>query len=136
VLADPAAYARAAALPDGPADPSGDGGPVGAAARRRRDLAVAGFLELRSRVLAAGPGELAPLYRAAAALVCERAVGWRALWRDRALAEAQRTGEHLAALAAGDAEHLSQSAVYEAEQRPGARGFGMCGRLQTWRLTR
>lgn len=119
VLADPAAYARAAAAPSDEA-----------AARSRRDLALDGYLRWRARVLAEGSGALDELHRAAAALVRHRAGGWRDLWRRRALAEAERTGEQLRALAAGDAGHLAESAVFTAAAAEPR--YGMCGHLQTW----
>ncbi|MEV4766893.1 cupin domain-containing protein, partial [Micromonospora chokoriensis] len=59
VLADPAAYAAAAALPDG-----GAPGADVRAAYRRRDLAVTGFQALRS----GGPTALAAFHAAAVAL--------------------------------------------------------------------
>ena len=73
VLDDPAAYAAAAALPD-----AGAGEPtVAAAALARRNLAIEGFLDLRERVFADGPGTLKDLYAAAAALVGGRTGEWR-----------------------------------------------------------
>lgn len=135
VLSDADAYARATTVP--PVDP--DGAPdvldaAAAAARRRRDLAVEGYLELREQVRARGPGALAALHQAAAALVRDKAAGWQHLWRDRPLAQAHDTGEQLEALAAGRADHLAQAAVHTADQAAGPRRFGMCGRLQIWDL--
>lgn len=139
VLADPAAYARAAALPApgeieaGPQDPAG--GPaelLTAAARRRRDLALDGYFMLRREVVAHGPDALTPLYEAAAALVRGRAPGWTRLWRERALAQAERTGGQLAELAEGRAGHLAAAAVHHAVPTPSPRHHGMCGHLQTW----
>jgi mannose-6-phosphate isomerase-like protein (cupin superfamily) len=127
VLADPEAYQKVTALPTMHNDAL-------AAARRRRDLAVEGYLELREQVLAKGPDALAPLYQAAAALVRDKAAGWRHLWQERPLAQAQRTGDQLAALAAGRADHLAEAAVYRADPVGGDRRFGMCGRLQVWDL--
>jgi hypothetical protein len=119
VLSDPAAYARAAAAP-------GDE----RAARARRDLAVAGYLTLRDEVRRDGPAALEPLYRAAVALVRDRVAGWRGRWRDGPLAQAERTGEHLAGLAEGRTEHLRASTVH-ATPAPVTR-YGMCGHLRTW----
>lgn len=126
VLADPAAYARAAVLPADGSAPD--------AARRRRDLAVEGYLALRAAVLADGPAALAPLHRAAATLVSGRAGGWWELWRERVLAPAERTGEQLADLAAGTGDHMGQSAVYTADPAPALPRLGMCGRLDVWDL--
>lgn len=117
VLADPTAYAEAASAADE------------AGARRRRDLAMAGYADL----LDGGAAAWTAFHRAAARLVAPRAPGWRDLWRDRPLAQAERTGEHLAALAAGDPAHLAHAAVHTADAVPGQR-FGMCGRLSVWDL--
>jgi hypothetical protein len=137
VLTDPAAYARAAALPPGSPAPltCADEPALGDAARARRDLAVAGYLRLRDDVYDRGPGALEPLYRAAVGLVGPRVERWQELWRERALAQAKRTGQQLAALAAGRVEHLHGSAVFEAPPTPPPAAFGMCGRLQTWNFT-
>ena len=127
VLADPAAYAAAAALP------SGEGQAEAAAARR--DLAMEGFAVLRDAVLSSGPQALAPLHAAAAALVASRTSTWRALWEAGPAAQAARTGEHLADLAQARAPHLGQARVRTVEPDPGPLRFGMCGRLRTWDLS-
>ncbi|HLT11074.1 MAG TPA: cupin domain-containing protein [Micromonosporaceae bacterium] len=134
VLADPAAYARAAALPaaDLEAGPRNEE-VVAAAAMARRDLAIEGFLRLRDRVLADGPVALHELYAAAASLVAGRVAEWKQRWRAGALAQAEATGAQLEALAAGRCDHLAQSTVRRAESVPPPRRYGMCGRLQTWR---
>src|ERR1700691_5136438 len=75
VLADPLAYAQAAALPaDGGAEALED------AARRRRDLAIEGYLVLRERVAEDGPGALEEFYGAAVRLVAGRVAQWRERW--------------------------------------------------------
>jgi hypothetical protein len=124
-LGDPATY-RAAAAPPGLTDP--DAGVAAAAARRRAALAVDGFLRLRQRVAADGPGALEEFYAAAAALVRERVPGWRDLWARGALAAAERTGEHLDALAEGGHAHLHDGGV-RLVPPPIERRLGMCGRL-------
>jgi hypothetical protein len=113
VLADPARYAEVAAAP------AGDD-----AARRRRDLAVTGFLTLRE----GGPGALAELHEAAGRIVRDKAVGWQRIWRDGPLADAERTGEQLRALAAGDASHLGGAQLVTPAGAVPER-YGMCGRL-------
>jgi mannose-6-phosphate isomerase-like protein (cupin superfamily) len=128
VLADPEKYRAATVLPIGDPDAAA------IAARQRRDLAVEGYLELREQVRTKGPDALAPLHEAAVNLVREKAAGWHHLWQERPLAQAQRTGEQLDALAAGHGEHLSQADVYTADAAGGDRRFGMCGRLQVWDL--
>ncbi len=127
VLADSDAYARAAALPAGV-----DEDTLTAAARTRRDLAIEGFLRLRERVLARGPGELRDLYASASRLVADRASGWKQRWREGALAQATTTGLHLDALADAQAEHLAAARVRRGAPAAAPPRFGMCGRLETW----
>lgn len=127
VLADPEAYAAAAALP-ATAGPEAE-----AAARQRRDLAVRGYLPLRAALRS---GEHAPLdafHRAAAALVAPKVARWQARWRAGALAAAERTGQQLAALATGEAPHLAEARAHAAgPSRHG--GWGMCGRREEYEL--
>ncbi|MER7506023.1 cupin domain-containing protein [Nonomuraea pusilla] len=122
VLADPEAYARAAAAPRTEEE-----------AARRRDLAVEGFEALRERVRREGPSAMKDLYETAARLVAPRVEGWRGIWEERVLAQARRTAAHLDALAAGDSSHLAESSVTRAA--PPERRFGMCGRLRAWDWT-
>jgi mannose-6-phosphate isomerase-like protein (cupin superfamily) len=127
VLADPEAYAAAAALPPG------IGPETEAAARRRRDLAVEGYLPLREALLAGDDGPLVRFQRAAARLVRDRVPVWRELWRAGALAAAERTGAQLDALAAGDPAHLDVASAWQAAPtRLG--GYGMCGRRDEYTL--
>jgi len=122
VLVDTPRYAAAARIPSGVGPDAAD------AARRRRDLAVDGFLALRDDVLARGPAALRPLYAVAARLVRDKVPGWRHTWRDRALAQAALTGRHLTALDAGDPGHLAQAQVFRAGDA-GHDRYGLCGRL-------
>ncbi|MCQ8191065.1 cupin [Streptomyces rugosispiralis] len=127
VLADPERYAAAAALP------AKEGPEADAAARRRRDLAIEGYLTLRA---AAGKGDHAPLrafHEAAARIVAPKVKEWEPRWRDGALAAARRTGEQLTALAAGDPAHLAEARV--TATGPSRRGgYGMCGRRDEYEL--
>lgn len=138
VLRDPLAYAKAAAIqtvPDLEAGPQADDTLV-SAARRRRDLAIEGYLVLRERVLADGPRALDALYHAAGALIQSRTEHWRELWLERVRAQADRTDQHLTQLSRGEVAHLAESAVYTAEQPDGPPKLGMCGRLEVWDLDR
>lgn len=124
VLADPAAYAEAAALPSPGTDE---------AARRRRDLAIRGYLRLKEALEDGDSGPLREFHRAAAALVAPKVADWVPKWRAGALAAAELTGEHLKALANGDASHLAASGVREAT--PSKRdGYGMCGRREEYEI--
>ncbi|GAA1848060.1 cupin domain-containing protein [Asanoa iriomotensis] len=121
-LADPARYRAAAALP--PDDPAGG-------ARRRKDLAVDGFVRLRAAVERDGPDALADFYGQAAALVRDQLPTWRGRWRDGPLAAATATGEQLDRLAEGGFHHLHDGEVTLLGPPPD-RGYGMCGRLTTY----
>ncbi|WP_184930451.1 cupin domain-containing protein [Streptomyces nymphaeiformis] len=114
VLADPHAYQAAAAL-------TGD---RAAAARRRRDLALEGFLDLRE-------GGLREFHIAAHRLKGELLGDWQIRWRDGPLAAAEETGRQLERLKAGDLSHLDHGAVSRLE-RPERRLFGMCGLLHPY----
>ncbi|GAA1924992.1 cupin domain-containing protein [Microbacterium aoyamense] len=125
-LADTETYIAAAALPDGSERP--------AAAIRRRDLAVEGFLALRARVEAGDDLALPEFHGAAARIVAERAKAWPDAVRSGPL---QRALDDLAlaeAVARGDVSQLRDARIRIAEASPGDRGWGMCGRLRTYDL--
>lgn len=124
-LGDPDAYAAAAAMPD-----TTDEQELATAARRRRDLAIDGFLTLRDRVRTEGPEALAPLHRAAAELVAHRVPQWRGIWRSGPLANTVDTGSQLEALAGGHGGRLAQSTV-RTSPAPTPR-YGMCGHVTRW----
>jgi mannose-6-phosphate isomerase-like protein (cupin superfamily) len=122
ILADPHAYAEAAASPTGEA-----------AALRRRDLAVKGYLPLRDALLDGDSAPLHDFHRAAVALVGPKLDEWVPRWRTGALAAAELTGEHLSALANGDASHLALSGVRVTT--PVRDGYGMCGRRSEYEIS-
>ncbi|MCZ0207460.1 cupin [Streptomyces sp. UMAF16] len=127
VLADPERYAAAATLPPG------TGPDAEAAARRRRDLAVEGFLALREALAAGDAGPCRDFQRAAARLVRAKVPRWRELWRAGALAAAERTGAQLDALETGEPDYLGDATAYRAAPtRLG--GFGMCGHRDEYAL--
>jgi mannose-6-phosphate isomerase-like protein (cupin superfamily) len=113
ILADPGAYAGAAA-----ADSQDT-------ARRRRDLAISGFLALREE----GSAALAEFYAAAVRLVSGRAPDWRERWQAGALATAELTGRQLDRLARGDPAHLAAGALRRVAKPAGPPRYGMCGLL-------
>ncbi len=126
VLADPAAYAAAAALPDG-----GAPGADVHAAYRRRDLAVTGFQALRS----GGPAALVAFHAAAVALRQPLLTRWRQRWEIGAGRAAADTAGQLDALEQGDPGYLGDAGVYTVDQ-PAERGrLGMCGLLDTYPAT-
>jgi len=123
ILADPAAYARAASL---------DGGPAAAEAQRRRDLAIMGFLALREEVTKDGAGVLDAFYAAAVKLTAGRARDWRDRWQAGALATAQLTGAHLDEIGDGMPGHLASAGLWRIARPTGPPGYGICGRLTTY----
>lgn len=115
-------YREAAALPEDPTR-------RGDAARGRRDLALEGLAQLRERADRIGAREaLAPYYEAATRIVAERVAGWRRIWAAGPLAQAERTGEQLDALARSDGCHLFDATLGGAGAAPDE-AWGMCGRL-------
>ncbi|MFC4586835.1 cupin domain-containing protein [Sphaerisporangium corydalis] len=115
VLADPALYAEVAAIGDAEG------------ARRRRDVAIEGFTELRE----GGRDALARFHDRAAGIVSDKLEDFEKRWREGALGAAEVTGVHLHALREGNTTHLRDARVLSAA--PEAR-LGMCGRLDTYLL--
>jgi mannose-6-phosphate isomerase-like protein (cupin superfamily) len=128
VVGDPAAYEAAATLPD---DDRTTAGP-GAAPRLRRDRAVPEFRRLVAATEAGDPAPLLAFHEAAAALVRPRLAAWEHIWRDGPLAAAERTGDQLAALADGVADHLAEASVHRLPPPPAERRLGCCGTLGTY----
>ncbi|HEY8454580.1 MAG TPA: cupin domain-containing protein [Actinopolymorphaceae bacterium] len=126
VLADPERYAAAAALTSPERVEAADE----QAARRRRDLAVEGFLQLRERVEAEGPEGLAEFHALAYELIKSRLDGWERRWREGPLAVAEQTGHQFAALRQGDVSELRRGGVF-VRNAPSER-YGMCGRLSAY----
>lgn len=138
VLDDPEAYAAASALPaadpGGPRD-SGDADARAHAVRVRRDLAMCGYLELRTAVEAGDDTALAALHARAARLVQPKVAAWRALWERTVAVETARTRAQLDALSAGEVGALGSASVRRAVPTGADLGYGMCGRLRTWHWT-
>ncbi|MEU3644730.1 cupin domain-containing protein [Lentzea sp. NPDC034063] len=97
-------------------------------ARRRKDLAVEGFQELRRRVEAGEDSALDDFYRSAVRLKQDVLDAWEKRWRAGALASAERTGEQLNRLRDGDIGHLAEADLH-VMRAEGPQRFGMCGRL-------
>jgi mannose-6-phosphate isomerase-like protein (cupin superfamily) len=131
VLADRGAYRRAVSLAEASASHAADED----AARRRRDLAVRGFLRLAERVDSGEVAALEEFYRQAIALVADRVDGWAKIVADGPGEAVRRTGEHLAAIREGRVDHLLAATVRaETAPEPDDRRYGMCGRLDTYHL--
>jgi mannose-6-phosphate isomerase-like protein (cupin superfamily) len=100
-----------------------------AAARRRRDLAVEGFAELRQRFEQRGAAALEEFYSAALKLVQPKLDAWRAVWQRGPLAAAHQTGEQLDALGQGQVDHMLDGAIYDLLAPGEDRKLGVCGTL-------
>jgi mannose-6-phosphate isomerase-like protein (cupin superfamily) len=125
VLGDERAYFDAASLaPSGAVYTSSQ-----AAARRRRDLAVDGFAELRQRFEQRGAAALEEFYSAALKLVQPKLGAWRAVWERGPLVAARQTGEQLDALGQGQVDHMLEGAIYELPAPGEERKLGVCGTL-------
>jgi quercetin dioxygenase-like cupin family protein len=125
IVADAERYREAAALPSG-----APGDVMDTAARRRRDLAVDGFLRLTRSVEGGETGPLLDFYDHAVALVRPAVAGWRRMWEDTVARETRHTAEVLEALERGDGRHLRAAELLESPVSGSAR-WGMCGRLRT-----
>lgn len=123
-LADPHAYRAVASLPDlATAQPD--------AARRRKDLAIEGFIRLRERVAEIGPKALDEFYAAAVSLVRDALPAWRSRWEAGPLVAAVATGEQLEMLGQGRVDYLHQGRLTVVSP-PADRAYGMCGRLTAY----
>ncbi len=105
---------------------------IEAHAKRRKDLSVAGFVELRQRVEQEGPQALDDFYRAAAALTNDQIEEWKALWHAGAQSAVATTEAQLGALERGDMSYLRDAALTEASLRAGSPRAGMCGRISNF----
>jgi mannose-6-phosphate isomerase-like protein (cupin superfamily) len=126
-LADRAAYDAVTSLL------GADGTPAQERARARRDLAIAGFGELRRAAERGDPAPLREFYVAANRLVEHRLDAWRTRWETTASRAAQRTGEQIEALTRGDHDHL-RAAEIRSTRAAGGRTLGMCGFLRPYAL--
>lgn len=103
-------------------------------AYRRRDLGVAGFLQLKAAFetsLDAGREALQIFYQLAAARTVAHRVAWRQQVMDGALDAAQRTLQQLEALSHGQTDYL-QASAHALIQPPEKPVNGFCGQLQRY----
>ena len=130
-LSDPRAYQAAASLPEAGAAGAAGAAGTARAARRRKDLAVQGFIRLRERVAEEGPAALEDFYAAAASLVRGSLPAWRSAWATGPCAAAARTRDQIDMLARGRHDHLREGRLTVLGS-PAERGYGMCGRLAAY----
>jgi mannose-6-phosphate isomerase-like protein (cupin superfamily) len=104
------------------------------AARRRRDLAVQGFLALRQAFETDGAAALCEFYERAVRLMKPKAPEWRQLWKTGPVSTIHRTESYLDALAKGSAGYLSSGSVFEmpVDMERENRKLGFCGTLRTY----
>lgn len=131
-LVDVDAYSRAALLPSRDAD----GGDAAAevAVRRRRDLALEGYLELKDAVIKSGVSALADFHAAAVRLVSGKAGTWRGYLAEGAARQAEFTHGNLDSLESMESFYLQDSRTTIGERKT-RRIYGMCGRIQAWELS-
>lgn len=131
-LVDVDAYSRAASLPSRDAD--GGDAAAEAAARRRRDLALEGYLELKHAVMTSGVSALAGFHAAAVRLVSGRAGTWRGYLAEGAARQAGLTKDNLHSIESMESFYLQESRTTIGERKT-RRIYGMCGRIQAWELS-
>ena len=102
------------------------------AARKRRDLAVEGFLSLRAELQKGG--SLPRFYSQAVRLVQSKEPAWRALWQTGPASTIHRTKNFLDKLQMGASDYLNQGRVFEIPLDPAQeeRRLGMCGTLRKY----
>jgi mannose-6-phosphate isomerase-like protein (cupin superfamily) len=103
----------------------------GEAARRRRDLAVKGFLSLREGF---DRGSLQAFYDRAVHLIRAKEPAWRKIWEAGPVKAARRTQAFLDHLRAGTSAYLEGGRVFEitADPERERRKLGFCGTLRTY----
>ena len=104
------------------------------AARRRRDLAVQGFLASRQTFETDGAAALREFFERAVGLMKPKAPEWRQLWKTGPASTIHRTESYLDALAGGSSSYLSSGAVFEmpVDAERETRKLGFCGTLRTY----
>jgi hypothetical protein len=102
------------------------------AARKRRDLAVEGFLLLRAEVEKGG--SLKNFYSLAVGLVRAKESLWHNIWETGPARTIRRTKSFLDKLSAGASEYLNQGKLFEIPVDPihEDRILGMCGTLRPY----
>jgi hypothetical protein len=102
------------------------------AARKRRDLAVEGFLLLRGEVERGG--SLESFYDLAVRLVRSKESTWRHIWEAGPASTIRRTKSFLDKLNAGASDYLNQGTVFEipVDLVHEERKLGMCGTLRPY----
>ena len=128
-LEDESAYLKVASLsPTGAVFADSD-----EAARRRRDLAVEGFLSLRQASEVNGAA-LSAFYEQAVRLMQPKVSEWRRLWEAGPASTIRRTESYLDALAGGSGKYLANGEIFEIPIDPEreSRRLGFCGTLRPY----
>ncbi|MBV9671457.1 MAG: cupin [Verrucomicrobia bacterium] len=105
---------------------------TGEAAKRRRDLAVEGFLFLRAEL--EHGGSLSRFYDLAVNLIKDKEAIWRDIWEEGPIRAIHRTETFLNFLRAGASNYLNNGRIFEiaAESENEDRKLGFCGTLRTY----
>jgi mannose-6-phosphate isomerase-like protein (cupin superfamily) len=127
VLRDRDAYREAAGHVPGASVAAADD----EAARRRRDLAVVGFNQLRDRMATEGTAALRRFHELAAHVARPLAPKWREAFDEGPAAAVRRTDELIAALEDGGVPPVDPVTLHEL-QPPDSEVRGVCGRLHTY----
>jgi Cupin domain len=126
------AYLEAATLAPRSADSVDPG--AEAAARRRRDLAMEGYIRLKEATLLDGGAALSAFHAAAARLVADRTQDWSAYLEGGAELQTATTRGHLESLQAAESFFLGEAQTTIGTREP-HRKYGMCGRIETWNVS-
>lgn len=132
ILGDPVAYADASTLPPEGVTTAGSD----AAARRRRDLAVEGFVQLRAAADVGDPGPLGEFYRASAEILRHKAAGWASIWATGPMLDVRQSKKRIDAIGVGAFAHLFDASVQALPPPPDERRMGCCGTLGTYVIPR
>ncbi len=102
------------------------------AARKRRDLAVEGFLALKSEL--EDKGSLQDFYSRATGLIRSKETEWRTIWESGPMRAVLRTKESLDSLRNGASGYLALGKLAEIPIDPVSeiRKLGMCGTLRPY----
>jgi len=134
VMTFPPEYLSPETYPDAASLLDADGNPSPERAQARRDLAVAGFTELKRQWRRGNRSAYQDFCAAAVRLVQPRLDTWEKTVNDGALAAAHTALRHIGALRHDDFTHLFEADVSRIAQPP-RQTLGMCGFLRAYRAS-
>ena len=131
VMTFPPEYLSPETYPDAASLLDADGSPSPDRAQARRDLAIAGFTELKRQWRRGNRSAYEAFCAAAVRLVQPRLDTWEKTVNDGALAAANTALRHIGALRQGRFDHLFRAEVSRIG-RPSPQTLGMCGLLRAY----